>query len=209
MGESAQSTLARRYKRASSVLQAALRMVRGMQRRPNYLIILATVVAILAGSFVSAAPVARAADVPAGPCTIVWDGGAGTAAWLDAANWTDDRMPTVADDACVYAANAPTTGITLNGASNQVVNSLRTRGRPAGEHERRRRPPHRRRLGDARPVRRSGYFSVEQFARDDVDHPDRRCRGWRRCDQRRRPVPLERRSDVRLGLDLDLAVRGG
>ena len=104
---------------------------------PTYLIILATVIAILAGSFMSATPVARAADVPSGPCTIVWDGGAGTASWLDAANWTDDRLPTVADDACVYAASAPTTGITLAGASNQVVNSLRTEVRAAGEHGRR------------------------------------------------------------------------
>ena len=69
-----------------------------MERRPTYLIILATVIAILAGSFVSATPVAEAADVPSGPCTIAWDGGAGTASWLDAANWADERVIWKKDD---------------------------------------------------------------------------------------------------------------
>ena len=184
-------------------------MVRGMERRPTYLIILATVIAILAGSFMSATPVARAADVPSGPCTIVWDGGAGTASWLDAADSTDDRLPTVADDACVYAASAPTTGITLAGASNQVVNSLRTEVTLRVNMGADARPPHRRRFDDARPLRRLGIRQCRNVALDYLGQPDRRRRGWRRCDQRRRPVPLERRADVRFGRDVDLAVRRG
>lgn len=81
--------------------------------------------ALVASAVHAASPVV-ADDVAsaAATCTIVWDGGAGTAYWLDAANWTDDRLPTWTDDACIYAATAPTNGIVVDGASNQIVNSL-------------------------------------------------------------------------------------
>jgi hypothetical protein len=94
-----------------------------MKRRPQFLVILAALVAVFTGTFVTSEPVAHAD--PYGACTIAWDGGAGTPWWLDAANWTGDRLPTYADDACVSQDSAPPTGITLSGASNQTVNSLR------------------------------------------------------------------------------------
>ena len=44
-----------------------------MQRRPHHLIILATLITVIAGTFVSAAPVARADGSAGAPCTITWD----------------------------------------------------------------------------------------------------------------------------------------
>ena len=85
----------------------------------------AALAALVAGTVAEVAPIAAPPSAEAADsCTIVWDGGAGTASWLDAANWTDDRLPTWTDDACIYAASAPTNGVVVSGASNQIVNSL-------------------------------------------------------------------------------------
>jgi len=51
-------------------------------------------VALLLGGAAS-----RASD----PCTISWDGGAGTNRWFDSANWTGDRAPGPADEVCIAA----------------------------------------------------------------------------------------------------------
>ena len=46
-------------------------------------------------------PDSRAAD----PCTISWDGGAGTKRWQDDANWTGNRQPADADTVCIGAGS--------------------------------------------------------------------------------------------------------
>ncbi len=80
--------------------------------------------ALVTATVLEVAPVVAGDVAGAATCTITWDGGAGTAVWLDAANWTDDRLPTWTDDVCIHAAAAPTNGIVIDGASNQIVNSL-------------------------------------------------------------------------------------
>src|SRR3989442_5715413 len=41
----------------------------------------------------------------ASPCTIEWDGGAGTNRYGDAENWTGDRVPGAGDRACIGAGH--------------------------------------------------------------------------------------------------------
>ena len=81
---------------------------------------IAALFAVVATTCLSAAPAAPVAHADAaatpGACSIYWDGGGGSASWLDAANWSGDRLPYWADDACIYAVNAPSSGITLDGA---------------------------------------------------------------------------------------------
>lgn len=74
----------------------------------------AVAVALFAG--VGAAP---ASD----PCSISWDGGAGTMLWVDAANWTEDRLPGAADEACIgsgagvdFGGSATVGGLRVDGA---------------------------------------------------------------------------------------------
>src|SRR5438270_5354962 len=45
-----------------------------------------------------------------GPCTIEWDGGAGTNRFGDAQNWTGDRVPGAADRACIGTGHPVTFG---------------------------------------------------------------------------------------------------
>jgi hypothetical protein len=59
------------------------------------------VLATLAAALVAGGPSA-AEDA----CTITWDGGAGSDVWRDAANWTGNRLPDVADTACVPAGTS-------------------------------------------------------------------------------------------------------
>src|SRR5256714_1131351 len=72
-------------------------------------------VALLLGGAAS-----RASD----PCTISWDGGAGTNRWFDSANWTGDRAPGPADEVCIAAGrevlfdsvSAKVAGLRLDGS---------------------------------------------------------------------------------------------
>lgn len=70
-------------------------------------------VAVLATLLPALAPVPAAAAAAASvewpaplPCTIAWDGGAGTDDWHHSANWTPDRLPGPSDVACVDASVA-------------------------------------------------------------------------------------------------------
>ncbi|MCP4634844.1 MAG: hypothetical protein GY848_00005, partial [Methyloversatilis sp.] len=53
---------------------------------------------------------------------ICWDGGAGTANWLDAANWTGDRLPGLTD--LVFINVIPGANVTLNASPAQTVAGL-------------------------------------------------------------------------------------
>ncbi|EGK70281.1 hypothetical protein METUNv1_03671 [Methyloversatilis universalis FAM5] len=53
---------------------------------------------------------------------ICWDGGAGTANWLDAANWTGDRLPGLTD--LVFINAIPGANVTLNASPAQTVAGL-------------------------------------------------------------------------------------
>ena len=53
---------------------------------------------------------------------ICWDGGAGTANWLDAANWTGDRLPGLTD--LVFINAIPGANVTLDASPAQTVAGL-------------------------------------------------------------------------------------
>ena len=81
------------------------------QRARLRLLALAAVAAVL--GLLWAGPAGRADD----PCTIDWDGGAGTIDWADAANWTGDRLPGAADTACIGAG----AGVRFGNSTTQVA----------------------------------------------------------------------------------------
>ncbi|MFL5780307.1 MAG: Calx-beta domain-containing protein [Thermoleophilaceae bacterium] len=76
------------------------------------------------------------ASPAAAPCTIEWDGGAGTGDWADDANWTLDRQPSAADEVCVGpgadvrfgAANAQVAGLRLDGTLTVTFSELEVLG---------------------------------------------------------------------------------
>ena len=52
--------------------------------------------------------------------TVTWDGGAGTTAWEDAANWSTDSLPTAADDVVIADLASPGTTFVTLGASYSI-----------------------------------------------------------------------------------------
>lgn len=72
-------------------------------------------------------PILLALFLPASAraATVSWDGGAATANWADALNWSGDAVPTADDDVTINTAT------TVNLAASTTVNSL-TLGQEAG-----------------------------------------------------------------------------
>jgi hypothetical protein len=93
---------------------------------------LAAVATLLTGLVLAAGPASDAAD----PCTIDWDGGAGTSSWHDDANWTGDRVPRSDDEVCIgagadvrfTAANAQVAGLRLGGSMTIAFSELEVLG---------------------------------------------------------------------------------
>ena len=56
---------------------------------------------------------------------VSWDGGAGTNAWFDAANWSGDTLPGPSDDVIIDAASPGGSTITLPGGT-ATINSLQS-----------------------------------------------------------------------------------
>ncbi|MFC6285847.1 Ig-like domain-containing protein [Nocardioides sp. GCM10027113] len=87
--------------------------------------LLALLVATLLPVLVPTTASGTAADADPGPCTIDWDHGAGTDRWLDAGNWTGDRLPAVDDVVCVSAA-AVGHSVVVDGPDVQQVRAIRS-----------------------------------------------------------------------------------
>ena len=79
---------------------------RATRRLPRWAACATVVLGTIGFAVVAASARADVAPCDVGTATIVWDGGAGTSSWNDAANWNDvandqDRVPTSGDDVCV------------------------------------------------------------------------------------------------------------
>ncbi|MGZ6980425.1 MAG: hypothetical protein ACXVJW_20110, partial [Acidimicrobiia bacterium] len=102
--------------RTSSVMRRAhLRVIR--QRVVRLVALVAVVLAPLVAIPATAAHALTTCDP--GIRTKVWDGGASTSSWDDAANWSPDAVPTTVDHVCINTG----TGVTITSATVQSLES--------------------------------------------------------------------------------------